>query len=136
MSSSKRRLPHARRSRRGRFRPRSSSNNPRCGEGDVTRITTARRAPRRLLLRCAVIAAIASGVVVARTGFGQTAYRSGQDITPAFDGWEANPDGTFNLAFGYFNRNWDEELDIPIGPNNNVEPGGPDQGQPTHFYPR
>ena len=67
---------------------------------------------------------------------GQTAFRTGQDITPAFDGWEANPDGTFNLVFGYFNRNWDEELDIPIGPTNNVEPGGPDQGQPTHFFPR
>ncbi len=67
---------------------------------------------------------------------GQTAYRSGQDVTPAFDGWEPNPDGTFNLAFGYFNRNWDEKLDIPVGPNNHMEPGGPDQGQPTHFFPR
>jgi hypothetical protein len=67
---------------------------------------------------------------------GQTAFRSGQDVTPAFDGWEENADGTFNLVFGYFNRNWDEEVDIPVGPNNNVEPGGPDQGQPTHFYPR
>lgn len=67
---------------------------------------------------------------------GQTAYLTGQDMTPAFDGWEANDDGTFNLAFGYFNRNWDEQMDIPVGPNNNVEPGGPDQGQPTHFYPR
>ena len=67
---------------------------------------------------------------------GQTGFRTGQDVTPAFDGWEANPDGTFNLAFGYFNRNLDEEIDIPIGPNNTVEPGGPDQGQPTHFYPR
>ena len=24
-------------------------------------------------------------------------------------------------------------LDIPIGPENRIEPGGPDQGQPTHF---
>jgi hypothetical protein len=39
-------------------------------------------------------------------------------------------------VFGYFNRSWDQEIDVPIGPNNNVEPGGPDQGQPTHFYPR
>jgi hypothetical protein len=70
------------------------------------------------------------------SGAGQTTYLTGQDVTPAFDGWEVNPDGTFNLAFGYFNRNWDEELDIPVGPNNNVEPGGPDQGQPTHFFPR
>ena len=34
------------------------------------------------------------------------------------------------------NSNWEEELDVPIGPDNNIEPGGPDQGQPTHFYPR
>lgn len=67
---------------------------------------------------------------------GQVAHTTGQTIAASFDGWEDNPDGTFNLVFGYFNRNWDEELDIPIGPNNNVEPGGPDQGQPTHFYPR
>ena len=34
------------------------------------------------------------------------------------------------------NRNWAEVIDIPIGPRNNIEPGGPDQGQPTHFLPR
>src|SRR5688572_4497345 len=66
----------------------------------------------------------------------QVMHLKGQDVTPAFDGWEENPDGTFNLVFGYFNRNWDEEFDIPIGPDNNVEPGGPDQGQPTHLLPR
>ena len=26
-------------------------------------------------------------------------------------------------------------MDVPIGPNNRIEPGGPDQGQPTHFEP-
>ena len=35
---------------------------------------------------------------------GQVIYRSGEDISPAFDGWEENPDGTFNLVFGYFYR--------------------------------
>ena len=34
------------------------------------------------------------------------------------------------------NSNWQQEFDIPIGPQNAIEPGGPDQGQPTHFYPR
>ncbi len=38
-----------------------------------------------------------------------------------------------SLLVGYFNRNTKQELDIPIGPNNRIEPGGPDQGQPTHF---
>src|SRR6185436_7653207 len=40
------------------------------------------------------------------------------------------------MLFGYVNRNYEEVLDIPVGPNNSVEPGGPDQGQPTHFFPR
>ena len=67
---------------------------------------------------------------------GQVVYRYGQDIAPAFDGWEKNPDGTFNLVFGYFNRNWDEIPHIPVGPSNHLEPGGSDQGQPTSFLPR
>jgi hypothetical protein len=36
---------------------------------------------------------------------------------------------------GYYNRNLKQEMDIPVGPNNRIEPGGPDQGQPTHFLP-
>jgi len=55
---------------------------------------------------------------------------------PAYEGWEQNPDGSFNLVFGTMNRNWEESFHIPIGPENNVEPGGPDQGQPTWFLPR
>jgi hypothetical protein len=57
----------------------------------------------------------------------------GNSITPAFEGWFPNDDGSFSLLLGYYNRNTKEALDIPIGPNNRVEPGGPDQGQPTHF---
>ena len=60
----------------------------------------------------------------------------GQNVAPVYEGWEKNPDGTFNLVFGYFNRNLGERIDIPTGPDNTIEPGGPDQGQPTHFYPR
>ena len=40
------------------------------------------------------------------------------------------------MIFGYFNRNWEEELAIPPGPDNTIEPGGPDRGQPTFFLPR
>jgi hypothetical protein len=40
------------------------------------------------------------------------------------------------MFFGYMNSNWLQEFDIPIGPENNIEPGGPDQGQPTHLFPR
>jgi hypothetical protein len=60
-------------------------------------------------------------------------HTAGQSVTPAYEGWFKNPNGGFSLLFGYFNRNMKEELDIPVGPNNNIEPGGPDQGQPTHF---
>jgi hypothetical protein len=61
---------------------------------------------------------------------------SGQSVTPAFEGWFKNADGTFTLLIGYFNRNLKETLDIPVGPDNKIEPGGPDYGQPTHFLPR
>src|SRR6267378_3234967 len=63
-------------------------------------------------------------------------YLSGQSMSPAFEGWWENADGSFTLFFGYMNSNWSQEFDIPVGPENNIEPGGPDQGQPTHFYPR
>ena len=46
------------------------------------------------------------------------------------------PTASFNFLFGYMNRNWEEELIVPIGPDNNIEPGGPDQGQPTRLLPR
>jgi hypothetical protein len=61
---------------------------------------------------------------------------AGQSVTAAFEGWYQNPDGTYILLVGYFNRNLKETLDIPIGPNNRIEPDGPDYGQPTHFLPR
>jgi hypothetical protein len=57
----------------------------------------------------------------------------GTSITPAYEGWYPNPDGSFSLLIGYYNRNVKEALDIPAGPNNRIEPGPPDQGQPTHF---
>jgi hypothetical protein len=63
-------------------------------------------------------------------------YNSGQDVQPVFEGWSRNPDGTFDMHFGYLNRNWVEEPAVPIGPNNSVEPGGPDRGQPAYFYTR
>jgi len=63
-------------------------------------------------------------------------HDSGRSVTPAFEGWFANADGTYSILFGYFNRNMKQELDLPIGPGNKIEPGGPDQGQPTHFMTR
>ena len=63
-------------------------------------------------------------------------YNSGQPIAPAYEGWEEEPDGSKYFLFGYMNRNWEEEPDIPIGPANSFSPGNPDQGQPTRFLPR
>jgi len=60
-------------------------------------------------------------------------HDSGQSITAAFEGWFPNADGTFSILLGYMNRNAKQEPDIPVGPENSIEPGGPDQGQPTHF---
>ncbi|MEP6961599.1 MAG: hypothetical protein ABI995_05955, partial [Acidobacteriota bacterium] len=66
----------------------------------------------------------------------QPSQESGQGVTAAYEGWYPNADGTFSLVFGYFNRNTIQELDLPVGPANRIEPGGPDQGQPTHFLSR
>ena len=63
-------------------------------------------------------------------------YNSGQNVAPAFEGWEEDPDGSKYFVFGYMNRNWEEELDVPVGPANGFAPGAADQGQPTHFLPR
>src|SRR5262245_15315258 len=60
-------------------------------------------------------------------------FNSGQDVQPVFEGWSKNPDGGFAMHFGYLNRNYVQELSIPVGPGNNIEPGGPDRGQPTFF---
>ncbi len=59
----------------------------------------------------------------------------GASITGAFEGWFQNPDGSFSFLVGYLNRNRARAVDVPIGPNNRIEPGGPDMGQPTHFLP-
>lgn len=58
---------------------------------------------------------------------------TGEAVYPAFEGWGPLKDGTNVLLVGYFNRN-KEAIDIPIGPDNRIEPGGPDYGQPTHFH--
>src|SRR5215469_7491802 len=90
------------------------------------------------------LTAIALGVVCGARGQGppaptyipQTKFARGQDVVPSFDGWIRNADGTFTLVFGYLNRNYEEELAIPPGPDNKLEPGLADQGQPTYFLPR
>jgi hypothetical protein len=61
-------------------------------------------------------------------------YARGQSVQPVFEGWEKNPDGTFSMWFGYLNRNYEERLNIPVGPNNGFN--GEDMGQTEVFEPR
>jgi hypothetical protein len=61
---------------------------------------------------------------------------NGQSVEPAFEGYDTNPDGSFNMWFGYMNLNYEEAPDIPVGPSNGFTPGPADRGQPTHFLKR
>ena len=81
-------------------------------------------------------AAAAAAAALPADGLAQQSFAAGQTVAPAYEGWERNDDGSFNLVFGYMNRNWEEVLDVPAGPGNRIEPGGPDRGQPTRFHPR
>jgi hypothetical protein len=62
-------------------------------------------------------------------------HATGQGVAPVYEGFDVNADGSFNMWFGYMNRNYEEEVDLPVGADNSFEPGG-DRGQPTHFTPR
>jgi hypothetical protein len=92
------------------------------------------RTYRRLAI--ALLAATLVTAAALRSGSAQEKFPKGQTIAPSYEGFIENRDGTFDLVFGYLNRNYDELLDVPIGPENNIEPGGPDRGQPTHFLTR
>ena len=66
----------------------------------------------------------------------QTRHWSGQGLAPVYEGFDINDDGSYNMWFGYMNRNFEEELEVPIGAENKFEPGPADRGQPTHFDTR
>src|SRR4029079_6075025 len=72
----------------------------------------------------------------AAAGAQSLTYTRGQNVAPAYEGWEQDADGVKYFLFGYMNRNWEQELDVPVGPDNSFNIGGADQGQPTHFLPR
>lgn len=63
-------------------------------------------------------------------------YSRGQNVSPAYEGWEVGADGVTYFVFGYMNRNWEEEVDVAAGPANGLSIGSADQGQPTRFLPR
>ncbi len=88
-----------------------------------------------IVLACGAIAAgqQGRGATPAPWPLSNPVRERGSSITGAFEGWYYNADGTQSFLVGYFNRNTKQELDVPVGPNNRIEPGGPDMGQPTHF---
>ena len=65
----------------------------------------------------------------------QVRHWTGQSVAPVYEGYDVNADGSYNMWFGYTNRNEEESIDIPLGAENAFDPGG-DRGQPTHFVPR
>jgi hypothetical protein len=80
-----------------------------------------------------VVAALASGDAARAQISASTRFARGQSIQPVYEGWEQNADGSYSMWFGYLNRNWEQRITIPVGPDNNIEPGGPDRGQMTVF---
>jgi len=88
---------------------------------------------RKYLLAVLCPAFLLAARVPAALNAQQIPYARGLDVSPTYDGWEQNPDGGYTMYFGYFNRNTQQEFNIPIGPDNNIDGG--DKGQPTHFYP-
>ena len=62
--------------------------------------------------------------------------KSGQSVTPVYEGWYRNADGSFSISFGYYNRNAEEVIEIPVGADNFIAPGEANQGQPTRFEAR
>lgn len=80
-----------------------------------------------------VVLALGAGAAGAQTP--GTLQQFGAPVYPAYEGWYENPDGSITLLAGYFNANTEETVDVPIGADNNIDPGPPDQGQPTRFVP-
>ena len=102
---------------------------------------------------CVYLALIGNVLLIAQQPMlpGEPPRGFGASVTGAFEGWFQHPDGSFSFLVGYLNRNRARAIDVPIGPNNRIEPGpstalgtspatslrasGPDMGQPTHFLP-
>jgi hypothetical protein len=107
---------------------------------------------RNLRLAFSLFALAVATLVAAPANAQSLSYSHGQTVSPAYEGFEVNADGSYSLVFGYMNRNWLEEPDVPVGPDNyfSVTPTGglddlgidayeaatADVGQPTHFLPR
>jgi hypothetical protein len=97
-----------------------------------------RRMVSKALRLSVILGAVATGPMLAQTSPQQLVtvrHASGQSVSPVYEGFDINADGSFNMWFGYMNRNYEEGVDLAVGENNTFVPGG-DRGQPTHFTPR
>ena len=80
-----------------------------------------------------VLACALAIVMQGRDAAGQERFSRDQNVAPVYEGWIKKADGTYDMYFGYLNRNWVEEPIVPVGPNNSLSPGPEDRGQPTYF---
>jgi hypothetical protein len=94
-----------------------------------------RRGPLRALHALALVVGTVCAVAAAQQLPSEPRRQFGTSVTGAFEGWFENADGSRTFLVGYLNRNLARAVDVPIGPDNRIEPGGPDLGQPTHFLP-
>jgi hypothetical protein len=90
---------------------------------------------RPVLAALAVVGITVSAVPSAQQLPSEPRRQFGTSITGAFEGWFENADGSRTFLVGSLNRNSRQPIDVPIGENNRIEPGGPDFGQPSHFLP-
>jgi hypothetical protein len=88
---------------------------------------------RHVRFCAATVIAILGACQAANPQLVQLRHWTGQGVAPVYEGFDTNPDGSFNMWFGYMNGNYEEEPDIPAGLNNSFSPGPADRGQPTHF---
>jgi hypothetical protein len=124
------------------------------GIGSVSRVrgSNSSALARFVAFPAALAAALLVAVSTPADAQLRASYSEGEDVSPAFEGWIPNEDGTFDIVFGYMNRNWEEEIHVPVGPENYfslVSPGAlddleasgydasfADQGQPSYLLPR
>lgn len=118
--------------------PNALRQNP--GNLNVSQSTVSPRAMSRHHLVLTAAAAVALGLASPDPATSQVPLgirtASGLTVTPVFEGWYENPDGTFSLSFGYYNRNFEEIVELPHGVANHLEPADFSGTQPTRFHPR
>jgi hypothetical protein len=88
------------------------------------------------LVAATAVAVLSLAAPAGRVALAQIPSDRGQNVVPVYEGWQRREDGSFDLWFGYYNRNYKEQVDVPLGEDNGFATGSADRGQPTHFDPR